>query len=309
MRASVRLPSIDGLGAFEASARLGSFERAAQELHITASAVSKRVATLEDLLGGQVLHRGPKALSLTALGKEYLEHVRHVLELLAAMPQHQRGSQRREKLVLNALPTFARKLLMPRLYDYLDEHPEIDIEVVTTIPYLDVAAVEAHLEVRHGKLTAGIGSPLMAEKVIPVATPELLRQLSLRRASDLLAAPLIRCPLEPWTPWLQAIGCEASEPSSGPRFVDVGLMLEAAALGRGVALARPSLVREWLRSGALVPAWPVAAATPPQYYLAHAPRTDTAVHFASWLTGICTDAADEGLALVSRLCGENFRAV
>lgn len=309
MRASVRLPSIDGLSAFEASARLGSFERAAQELHITASAVSKRVATLEDLLGGQVLHRGPKALSLTTLGKDYLEHVRHVLDLLAAMPQHQRVAQRREKLVLNALPTFARKLLMPRLYDYLDEHPEVDIEVVTTIPYLDVAAVEAHLEVRHGKLTGGAQSPLMSERVIPVATPELLRQMAPRRAADLLSAPLIRCPLEPWTPWLQAAGCEAVEPSGGPRFVDVGLMMEAAVLGRGVALARPSLVREWLRNGALVPVWPVAAATPPQYFLAHPPRTDTAVRFASWLAGICVEAADEGLALVSRLCGENFRVV
>ena len=92
----LRFPSIDGLRAFEAAARLGSFERAADELAVTASAVSKRVATLEDLLGTPLLTRGAKALALTAAGKEYLPQVRAALELLATVPLHQRRAQRQQ---------------------------------------------------------------------------------------------------------------------------------------------------------------------------------------------------------------------
>jgi DNA-binding MarR family transcriptional regulator len=94
----LRLPSIDGLRAFEAAARLGTFERAADELAITASAVSKRVATLEELLGTGLLVRTGKTLALTASGKEYLAQVRAALGLLAAMPLHQRRAQHRERL-------------------------------------------------------------------------------------------------------------------------------------------------------------------------------------------------------------------
>src|SRR4051794_11361807 len=87
----LRLPSIDGLRAFEASARLGSFERAAEELHVTASAIGKRVATVEELLGTALFTRASKALALTPTGKEYLAQVSGALALLAAMPLHQRA--------------------------------------------------------------------------------------------------------------------------------------------------------------------------------------------------------------------------
>ena len=90
----VRFPSIDGLRAFEAAARLGSFERAADELAVTASAVSKRIAALEDLIGTPLFTRGPKALALTATGKEYLAQVGAALGLLAAVPLHRRTAQR-----------------------------------------------------------------------------------------------------------------------------------------------------------------------------------------------------------------------
>ena len=307
MQAGVRLPSIDALSAFEASARLGSFERAATELHITASAVSKRVATLEDLLGAQILTRGPKALSLTALGKDYLAQVQQVLQLLGDMPQHQRKVQRTERLVLSALPTFARRVLMPRLYEYVDAHPELDLEILTSIPYLDVVGQECHLEVRHGRPEAVGATPLMRDVVVPVATPTLCQDLSMRAPQDLVGAPLIRCPLEPWRHWFQAAGIEASEPSHGPRFVDVGLMYEAALQGRGVALARPSLAQGWLRDGSLRPVLPLAAPTEPQYYLGQAAKSEGAQHFAAWLQQICTDAAEQGLATLSSVCGENFR--
>jgi len=109
--AAIRLPSIDGLRAVEATARLGSFERAADELNVTASAVGKRVATVEELLGAALFKRGAKALTLTATGKEYLAQVSAALGLLAAMPLHQRAVQRTQRLrVTTHPPSRARSL-------------------------------------------------------------------------------------------------------------------------------------------------------------------------------------------------------
>ena len=101
----VRFPSIEGLRAFEAVARLGSCERAADELAVTASAISKRVATLEDLLGTPLFSRSLRALSLTAAGREYLEQVRMALGLLAAVPLHRRQAQRVQRRRVSSPPT------------------------------------------------------------------------------------------------------------------------------------------------------------------------------------------------------------
>ena len=121
--AAPRLPSIEGLRALEAAARLGSFERAADELAVTASAIGKRVATVEELLGTPLLMRNAKALALTPAGVEYLERVRPALDLLLALPQHQRAQQRSARLRVVAPPTFARQILVPHLDDFAqDQH-------------------------------------------------------------------------------------------------------------------------------------------------------------------------------------------
>ena len=135
--ADLRFPSIDGLRAFEAAERLGSFERAAEELAISASAVSKRVSTLEDLLATTLLQRSGKALALTAAGKEYLGQVRAALGLLAAMPLHQRPAQRLQRLRVTTPPTFARQILVPGLESFTRAYPGIELELLLSIPYLE----------------------------------------------------------------------------------------------------------------------------------------------------------------------------
>jgi len=236
----LRLPSIDGLRAFEAAARLGTFERAADELAITASAVSKRVATLEELLGTGLLVRTGKTLALTASGKEYLAQVRAALGLLAAMPLHQRRAQHRERLRVTAPPTFARQILVPQLEHYTRPHPHVELELLLSIPYLDTAAPDCDVEIRAGEGGLPGTRVLLDDRVLPVAAPNLIERLKpLRTPADLAGAPLLRTPLEPWTPWLRAAGLDWPEPDAGPRLVDLGLTLEAAVSGQGVALAGP----------------------------------------------------------------------
>ena len=233
--ADVRFPSIDGLRAFEAAARLGTFERAAEELAITASAVSKRVGTVEDLLGAQLLVRGAKALGLTAAGKEYLEQVRAALGLLAAVPLHQRTAQRQERLRVCAPPTFARQILVPNLEAFTLAHPQVELEVMLSIPYLDAGSADADIEVRNGDPQGAGGSLLMRDVVTPLVSPALLQRVGpLPEPDDLRRAPLLRTPLDPWAPWFQAAGLALARAIARAQAGRPG----PAAGGRGVRTGR-----------------------------------------------------------------------
>lgn len=296
MHNELRLPSIDGLRAFEAVARLGSFERAAEVLNVTASAVSKRVGTLEDLLGTPLLDRSGKALGLTAAGREYLGQVGAALALLSAVPLHRRQAQRRQRLRISAPPTFARQILVPHLEQFTAQHPDVDLELVLSLPYAGAARTEADIEVRHGDASSAGASPLMRDAVLPVASPGLLARCGPPgQPADLAGLPLLRTPLEPWAPWFAAAGLAWPEPQSGPKFVDLGLTLEAAVSGQGVALARPSLAQGWIASGALRPLFAVTAQPAHSYHLLPHAGGAVAQDFASWLQLLCGQVAEQSL--------------
>jgi LysR family transcriptional regulator, glycine cleavage system transcriptional activator len=297
---AIRFPSIDALRAFEAVARLGSHERAAEELNVTASAIGKRLTALEELLGAPLFTRGAKPQALTATGKEYLAQVGAALGLLAAVPLHRRASQRMERVRVTAPPTFARQILVPQLERFTAQHPQIELEIVLSIPYLDAAPTDADVEVRHGDAAAHGGQVLMHERVLPMASPALLARLApLREPRDLAHVPLLRSPLEPWLPWFRAAGLTWDEPTQGPKLVDLGMTLEAAVSSQGIVLARPSLARHWLATGTLVAPFSLSATPTYAYYLLPHPGSGPAQDFAAWLVGVCADVAAQAQALVS----------
>ncbi|MFM8898967.1 MAG: LysR family transcriptional regulator [Burkholderiales bacterium] len=300
----IRLPSIDALRAFETAARLGSFERAAEELSITASAVSKRVAGLEEQLATVLLQRGGKSLTLTLAGKEYLEQVSPALALLSAVPAHQVTAyglkSQRQRLRVCSPPTFARQILVPHLQQFSQANPEVDLELMLSIPYLGGNTAEADVEVRTGDLKAEVlsagGQRLMCDAVLPMASPALLSRFSpLRQPCDLAPLPLLRTPLEPWAPWFTAAGLPWPEPQTGPKLVDLGLTLEAAVSGQGVVLARPSLARPWVASGALQPLFAVTAEPVNSYYVQRHSSDEAALAFSAWLLSLCVAVAEDAL--------------
>jgi len=301
----MRLPSLDALRAFDAAARLGTFERAAESLHITASAIGKRIAALEELLGVALFQRGGKALLLSAAGREYLGSVRSALELLAAVPLHQRAAQQRPRLRLCAPPTFARQVLVPALPGFAAEQPGVELEIVLSAPFIDAGGSDAELDVRHAAATADDPAVLMHDVLLPLASPALLAEAGpLAEPADLARLPLLRTPIEPWATWFEAVGLGWPEPDRGPRLVDLGLALEAALQGQGVVLARPSLAREALRSGRLLPVLglgrtPWVAARWAYQLQSPLPAEGLAASGASWLRRACAQAATEGLALIS----------
>jgi len=299
----LRYPTLDGLRAFEAAARLGSFERAADELAITASAVGKRVSAVEELIGAELLLRGGKLLQLSAAGRDYLAQIRPVLTLMAAVPQHRRRRQRQRRLRISAPPTFARQLLVPALGGFAEARPDlaadVELEVVLSVPFLQLLPGDAELEVLHEDPRLPGATLLMHEQVTPLAAPALRARLPERPApADLARLPLLRTPIEPWAPWFRAAGLPWPEPEAGPSLVDLGMTLEAAVAGQGVALGRPSLALAWLASGALVPLVDLAAEPPRQYVARHADEP-VAAALAGWLQAHCGAVAQQAQALLS----------
>lgn len=296
LHGAVRLPSTAHLRALEAVVRLGSFERASHELSITPSAVSKRVGALESLLDIRLLSRVGRGVEPTPSGREYLEQVTVALGLLTRSAYHQRGLHA-QRLRITTPPTFGRDILVPHLHEFSAQHPGIELEMLPSIPYVDIAAPGCDLEIRFGagRFDGLDCVQLIEERVFPVATPDYVQRVGgLRQPADLLRkASLLRCPLEPWEPWLLAAGVAADdivEPRSGHRFVDLGMLLTSALSGQGVALARRTLAHGALRDGRLVQLSEVEAVPRFSYYVGWQRKQgldDAKRKFIAWLQAVC----------------------
>jgi LysR family transcriptional regulator, glycine cleavage system transcriptional activator len=281
-----RIPPIQCLLTFEALARLRSVTQAAEELCVTPSAVSHRVRQLEQIIGTKLFGRAD--FSLTSEGSEYLAHVREGLSNLERFPGKD-GAQGKRKLRVAVTPTFSRSILMPRLRSFIDAYPEIDITLQVSIPLLDVVAEDADLMVRFGtgRYADVEHVCLMTDEVTPLAAPGFIRANGpFDTIEELLAAKLIKTPLEPWRTWFLAHGVDAGEPAEGSSFNDIGLVCDAAAQGLGIALIRLKLGQPWLDNGSLERISERNVPSPHAHYLCW--RTGTmdrweCAAFAEWL--------------------------
>ncbi|WP_184298853.1 LysR substrate-binding domain-containing protein [Roseateles oligotrophus] len=279
--AAHHIPPIQGLLAFEALARLRSVTLASEELSVTPSAVSHRIRQLEARLGVKLFARssGNLDFSLTTEGASYLARVR---EAIAALQQVPAGGPegRRSRLRVAVTPTFSRQLLLPRLAAFRAAYPEIDLVLQVTIPFLNVTAEDADIELRFGTgpFTDRETVHLQSDEVTPVCSPSYLQEMGPFDGFDTIdaisRARLIRCPLEPWRSWFSACQIALAEPSEGgAQFNDIGLVLDAAVAGFGVALLRLQLGASWLDSGQLLRLSPRNAPSPHHYFLCWKPGT------------------------------------
>ena len=282
-----RIPPLHALAAFEAAARLGGFAQAAEELCVTPSAVSHRIRQLEAHLGKQLFERTPTGVRLTTGGRLVLEGVREAFETLAAVSGGSVASTR-ERLRLSVPPTFARQLLMARLPEFLHLRPDVQLEVHLSIPLQDVSAEAADVEVRWG---AGAYPERIVHKLFddtfgPLAAPAYSAGRALAVPADLARAELLRSPLLPWRPWFAAADLAWPEPEQGAVFNDLGMLMEAAAAGLGVALCTRRIAAAWVESGRLAPLFDLRAASPFSYYVAAAPaqmKRPVVSDFVDWL--------------------------
>ena len=264
---TTRIPPIQCLLTFEALARLRSVTQAAEELCVTPSAVSHRIRQLELIIGTKLFGRAD--FSLTTEGSEYLAHVREGLAALERFPGRD-GTQGKRKLRVAVTPTFSRSILMPRLRSFIEAYPEVDLTLQVSIPLLDVVAEDADLMIRFGsgRYADVEHLCLMTDEVTPLASPTYIRENGpFESTEELLAAKLIKSPLEPWRTWFLAHGVDAPEPPDGSSFNDIGLMCDAAAQGLGIALVRLKLGLPWLENGTLARISDRSVPSPHAHYL------------------------------------------
>jgi DNA-binding transcriptional LysR family regulator len=264
---AARIPPIQCLLTFEALARLRSVTQAAEELCVTPSAVSHRVKQLEQIIGTKLFGRAD--FSLTTEGSEYLAHVRDGLTTQQKFPSSAVAPGKR-KLRLAVTPTFARSILIPKLRQFTDAYPEIDLTLQVSIPFLDVVAEDADLIVRFGpgRYADLEYVCLTKDEVTPMVSPTFVREHGpFESVTDLQNLPLLRSPLEPWRTWFAAHNLDWPEPVDGSQFNDIGLMCDGAAAGMGVGLVRLKLGAPWLESGRLVRMFERNVPSPHAHYL------------------------------------------
>ena len=249
-----RFPPLSALRPFEAAARLESFSRAAEELHITHGAISHQVRALEEHLGTSLFARQGKRVVLTAAGRAFAERVRGALEEIAQAAEAAR-TRHQSRLSVSVLPSFASRWLMPRLIGFMEAHPGIEVSVNASTVLVDFAADDVDIAVRFGQ---GPWPPLACERFLddeyfPVASPKMPRGKSLKTPADLLqpGIRIIREDRDYWPLWFKAAGVTIEDRIRGPLFNDSTYSLQAAARGEGVALARRSIVEDDLERGAL----------------------------------------------------------
>ncbi len=304
---SPRLPSLDLLRGFEAAARLLSFTRAGEELHLTQSAVSRQIQDLEGQLGVKLFQRRHRSLALTEAGQQLFPAAAQVLATMRAATDRLRAQAGRRTLAVTTTQSFASLWLIPRLAGFTRDHPGVDVRINAEPRVLDLERDGLDLAIRHGP--ASLAGPdavkLFGERVFPVCSPALARdpKRPLREPADLRHHVLLRYddpegrhPWLNWRTWLEIERLTELRPAGSLLFSGYDQIIPAAIAGHGVALGRTPLVRDALKRGDLVAPFPRHADPARAYFAVLAKTTAGRPEVAAFLAWLKSEAAGEEAA-------------
>ncbi|PIE12920.1 MAG: transcriptional regulator [Rhodobacterales bacterium] len=267
------LPPLTALRAFDAAARHMSFAKAAEELHVTPAALSFQIKSLEEHLGVPLFHRLTRAVALTEAGQALAPGARDGFETLTAAWRTARRLQDTSTLTITAGPAFTSKWLAPRLYDFAQSHPDIELRITAGLKILDLNRDEVDVAIRfgYGPDDGLFAQPLADEWLTPLMRPEMVEDYPTPHA--LLNAPLIhntsddflkpRCD---WPAWFRANGI-SQVPRIASVFSQPDHALDAALAGGGVVLGRRTFALEYLSDGRLIAPFNVALSTEGRFRL------------------------------------------
>lgn len=291
-----RLPPLTALRSFEAAARHASFTRAADELAVTQAAVSHQVRALEDWLGAPLFRRANRRVELTEAGRALLPALTAAFDQIADAAARAAAPDGDDRvLTVSTLPSFAARWLIHRLPSFHEARPDLHVRLHTGVDLVDFDRQGVDVAVRFGR---GGWPGLAAERLLPVSlypvcSPALMEgPHPLRTPSDLRHHALLHDDFAVdgrevgWAEWLRVAGAHDVDPTPGPWFTDSGLVMQLAAAGRGVALARTLLADDELRSGRLVRPFGTAIPMEHAYWLCAPPermRRPKVRAFREWL--------------------------
>ena len=271
---SSRLPSLTALRMFEATARLGSFTKAAAELHVTQAAVSHQLRGLEEQLAIKLFQRSTRRLSLTPAGQRLLPAVSDAFETLSrAVADIGRGEH---LLSITTTPSFGARWLAPRLGRFATSNPDTDLSVRHSTAVLDLAREGLDFAIRWGRgQWPGVVSELIGPSAITlVAAPAYARRLGLKQPADVARATLLHEETrEDWIEWLLVAGLDRAIAQRGIIFDDENALIQACLDGQGLALMARSLAEGDLKAGRLVSPFDLTFAEGYGYYLVYEAET------------------------------------
>lgn len=288
-----RLPFLNGIKAFEASARTGSFARAADELNVTPAAISRMVRLLEERMGLALFQRKPNGLALTPAGRAYQTGLTQIFDALANLTARVTALAS-PSVTVGVGPTFAIRWLIPRLASFYARHPDIDVRITTggaAAPFAEDWTCGIRLG--NGTWPGFAAEPLFAADLIPVCAPALATQL--KKPADLGKAVLLRVAHAPddWRRWLKAAGV-ARMPPKGPQFEFYGQALQAAVDGVGIAMGIRPYIDDDLAAGRLVTPFSLTVPKGERWYLVYnQARLEEPgfTAFRAWITKVAETAA------------------
>jgi LysR family glycine cleavage system transcriptional activator len=299
-----RLPSLDFLKGFDAAARHLSFTRAAQELFVTQSALSRQVQALEEGLGVPLFVRRHRALSLTNAGATFHRDVAVALGALVRAAEAARGVHRTPGLTLSTTVSFASLWVIPRLPAFRARCPDAEVYVSADDRLIDLARGDVDVAVRYlaDSRAPEDGVRLFGERLFPVAAPRLIARggLPLAKPADLARHVLLhlddpdgRTPWLDWTVWLAANGQPGMKTAGSLRFRLYDQLIQATVGGQGIALGRVPLIAEYLRDGRLVAPFPKRYDSARGYFAVAAPHAKDRPDVIAFLDWLRDEAAAE----------------
>lgn len=297
------LPPLAAMRALEAAARHLNFTKTADELNVTQSAISHQIRHLEDVWGFDLFTRKKSKLELTSQGDALSHVIRDFLHEMEKTLHSFEEADRRGPLRISLLQSFAVNWMVPRLPDFSNQHPDIDVWISTRDEAIDFSTNEVDVAIRlgGGNYPDTFTELLLQEKVFPVCAPEVVAKYGEpQEAEDLLKFPLLlrynESRTATWQEWFEFAGVESPPLSDGARYPDTNMALQAALDMQGVALARSAHVGEDLKRGRLVRLLDIDYASPSAYYFLcpkgreTTPKIDA---FRKWIKMQAEDAQKE----------------
>jgi DNA-binding transcriptional LysR family regulator len=276
MKPSNRMPSLRALRAFQVAGRHLSFKQAADDLYLTASAVSHQVRNLESFLGIDLFVRKTRSLEFTPGGLKYFEYLDGMFARLEA-ETHQLLEQYGRRIIrLCVPPFFASEVLLPRLHEFQEMMPDTDIRLMTQPSLMQVHPSDADLSVLlgTGDWPELVTYPLFARKILTACSPGLKKKTAFKTYGDLDGQTLIVHENRPhsWVNWARELDIRPPRAGKIFRFDSMSAVVQAASQGLGVAIVSWPLSESWFRSGSLVRAFDEEVVTDEQFFLAHRPE-------------------------------------
>ena len=304
-----RLLFLNGIKAFEAAARSGSFAGAGAELNVSAAAVSRMVHLLEQRLGVALFERKANKLAVTSAGRAYQSGLTPIFDALASLTAQVTAPSSVRVLTIGVGPTFAMKWLIPRLADFRQHEPDIDVRITTggaAAPFGDDWS--CGIKLGDGEWPGLVAEPLFAADLLPVCAPRLAARL--KRPGDLRGASLLRVAHSPddWPLWLKTAAVTRVT-ARGPEFQFYGQALQATIDGLGIAMGIRPYIDDDISAGRLIAPFALTVPKGMRWYLVYRSFQTGQRDFSAfrrWIMRAAAGAAGHG-KLADKLAGKVHR--